>query len=46
MLRKQLDRVAPTFEQGGKLEVLWPLYDAIDTFLYTCLLYTSDAADD
>lgn len=28
-------RIRPTFDEGGKLERLAPLYDAIDTFLYT-----------
>jgi Na+-transporting NADH:ubiquinone oxidoreductase subunit B len=35
MLRQALDRVAPHFHKGGKLEQMYPLYDAIDTFLYT-----------
>ncbi len=35
MLRQTLDRVAPHFHKGGKLEQMYPLYDAIDTFLYT-----------
>ena len=35
MLRKRIDRIAPIFERGGKLESLHPLYEAIDTFLYT-----------
>ena len=35
MLRRLLDRVAPEFHQGGRLERLFPLYEAIDTFLYT-----------
>ena len=34
-LRQQLDMVAPLFEKGGKLERLYPLYEANDTFLYT-----------
>jgi Na+-transporting NADH:ubiquinone oxidoreductase subunit B len=34
MLRQTLDRVAPLFEKGGKLEQFYPLYDAADTFLY------------
>ncbi|QDU81869.1 Na(+)-translocating NADH-quinone reductase subunit B [Polystyrenella longa] len=34
-LRKILDRVAPNFEEGGKWEKLYPLYEAGDTFLYT-----------
>lgn len=35
MLRKLLDRLHPTFDKGGKLEKLYPLYEALDTFLYT-----------
>ena len=34
-LRMLLDRVAPTFEKGGKLQTLYPLYEALDTFLYS-----------
>lgn len=30
-----LDSVEPIFAKGGKLEKLYPLYEAIDTFLYT-----------
>ena len=33
-LRSQLDKVEKHFEKGGKLEKLYPLYDAIDTFLF------------
>lgn len=35
MLRNFLDRLHPTFDKGGKLEKLYPLYEALDTFLYT-----------
>jgi Na+-transporting NADH:ubiquinone oxidoreductase subunit B len=35
MLRKLLDSVEPLFKPGGKLEKLYPLYEANDTFLYT-----------
>ena len=35
MLRKLLDRLHGPFARGGKLERLYPLYEAIDTFLYT-----------
>jgi len=35
VLRKLLDRLHHTFDKGGKLEKLYPLYEAIDTFLYT-----------
>jgi Na+-transporting NADH:ubiquinone oxidoreductase subunit B len=34
MLRQTLDRFAPHFHKGGKLERFYPLYDAADTFLY------------
>lgn len=34
-LRKQLDAVEPLFTKGGKLERLYPLYEAKDTFLFT-----------
>lgn len=34
-LRKMLDSGAPMFEKGGKLEVLYPLWEAQDTFLFT-----------
>ncbi len=35
MLRQLLDKVEPLFHKGGPLEVLYPLYEANDTFLYT-----------
>ena len=35
MLRKLLDKIEPLFHSGGKLEKLYPLYEANDTFLYT-----------
>ena len=35
MLRKMLDKVEPLFHKGGRLEKLYPLYEANDTFLYT-----------
>lgn len=34
-LRQLLDRLHGKFEKGGKLETLYPLYEATDTFLYT-----------
>lgn len=34
-LRKLLDRLAPTFEKGGKYNKMYPLYEAIDTGLYS-----------
>ncbi|GAB4377670.1 MAG: NADH:ubiquinone reductase (Na(+)-transporting) subunit B [Calditrichia bacterium] len=35
LLRKFLDKQAKHFEEGGKLEKFFPLFEAIDTFLYT-----------
>ncbi|MCH2125086.1 MAG: NADH:ubiquinone reductase (Na(+)-transporting) subunit B [Pirellulaceae bacterium] len=35
LIRKMLDRVEPTFKEGGKLQRFYPLYEALDTFLYT-----------
>ncbi len=43
-LRSFLDDVAPSFERGGKLESLYPLYEAIDTMLYTPSSTTSGAS--
>ncbi len=34
-IRGMLDKVEPMFLEGGKLERLYPLYEAADTFLYT-----------
>jgi len=33
-VRRFLDALRPTFDKGGKLERLYPLYEAADTFLY------------
>ncbi len=35
LLRRFLDRLHPLFGEGGRLQRLYPLYEAIDTFLYT-----------
>jgi len=35
LIRKLLDAQVKHFEPGGKLEKLYPLYEATDTFLYT-----------
>lgn len=35
VLRDYLDSVHPTFDKGGKLEKFYPLYEMIDTFIYT-----------
>ncbi len=34
-LRDVLDKVHPWFAKGGPLEVAYPMYEALDTFLYT-----------
>ena len=34
-LRNVLDKVHPLFAKGGILEVAYPMYEALDTFLYT-----------
>jgi len=34
-LRGALDRIAPHFEEGGRLERLHPVWEAVDTLLYT-----------
>ena len=34
-LRGALDKAHPLFDKGGKLEKLYPLYELVDTFLYT-----------
>lgn len=35
MIRRMLDSIEPLFKPGGKLEKLYPLYEANDTFLFT-----------
>ena len=48
-LRQQLDAIEPHFKPGGRFESWYALYEAVDTIFYSpgsCLLYTSDAADD
>ena len=34
-LRKILDNLEPNFKKGGKLEKLYPLYEATDTILFS-----------
>lgn len=34
-LRSFMDGIAPQFERGGRLQTLYPVYEAIDTALYT-----------
>jgi Na+-transporting NADH:ubiquinone oxidoreductase subunit B len=35
MLRRLLDVFAPMFEKGGRFQRLYPLWEALDTFLYS-----------
>ena len=35
VLRNLLDKLEPHFLSGGKLERLYPLYEAADSFIYT-----------
>ncbi len=35
LLRTVLDKQAPHFEAGGRLEKLYPIYEMLDTFLFT-----------
>jgi len=35
LLRKLMDQPAKLFEKGGKLERLYPVWEALDTFVYT-----------
>jgi Na+-transporting NADH:ubiquinone oxidoreductase subunit B len=43
-LRRQLDRIAPHFEKGGRWERFFPLWEAADTFFYTPAKVTQGAA--
>ncbi len=43
-LRQFLDKQEKHFEKGGKLERLYPLYEALDTFMYTSAQPTSGAS--
>lgn len=51
MLRRFLDNQSKHFEEGGKLERLFPVFEVMDTFLYTpgtvtkSPAYVRDAAD-
>jgi len=44
MLRSMLDKLAPHFEKGGKYEKMYPLYEAIDTGLYSPPSVTNNTA--
>ncbi len=43
LLRSFLDRIAPYFEKGQKLQKLYPLYEVIDSFFYTSKEVTTGA---
>ena len=43
-LRRLLDRIHPAFAKGGKYERFYPLYEAMDTFLYTPGTVTTGAS--
>jgi len=42
MIRKKLDQIKPHFESGGKFEKLYPIFEMLDTFLYTPSSVTED----
>lgn len=44
LLRNFLDKIAPSFEKGGKLEKLYPLYEATDTFMFRPTNVTKSSA--
>ena len=35
MLRKAFDKIEPAFTDGGPLRLFYPVYEAIDTFLFS-----------
>ena len=43
-LEKQLDKMEPLFLKGGKLEKLYPLWEAQDTFLFSPKSVTKTSA--
>ncbi|MEM6364785.1 MAG: NADH:ubiquinone reductase (Na(+)-transporting) subunit B, partial [Planctomycetota bacterium] len=42
-LRSFFDRIEPNFEKGGKWEKLFPLYEMVESFLYTPKTVTAAA---
>ena len=44
ILRKLSDRLAPQFEEGGRFEKLHPLYEGVDSFLFSVGNVTRSAA--
>ena len=43
-MRQKLDRMAPHFEKGGRYHAWYPLFEAVDTFLYSPPSVTHAAA--
>ena len=43
-LRNKLDQIEPLFHKGGRFERLYPVYEALDTFLYTPGIVTKGAS--
>ena len=43
MLRKAFDKIEPAFTDGGPLRLFYPVYEAIDTFLFSDNQQTSGA---
>ena len=43
-LRKLLDSIEPNFRQGGRLEKLYPVYEMVDTILYSPGYVTKSAS--
>ena len=43
-LRDLMDRLEPHFEAGGRLGKLFPLFEAVDTLLYTPATVTRGAS--
>ena len=33
-IRSMMDKIAPHFEKGGKLEKLWPFYESIESVFF------------
>ncbi len=42
-LRNFFDRIEPNFTKGGKYENLFPIYEMVESFLYTPKAVTSVA---
>ena len=42
-MRDRLDRIAPLFEPGGRYQKMYPVYEMVDTFLYSINYKTNTA---